>query len=91
MEYAELIFRAEYMLSERLRVDKSRLIAAAFSAWQMLQVKVEKLPAWDKYIRQLGLSDEPRLSKEDLKREADLALEKVQRLVDNARASNGGR
>jgi len=84
MQYAELKFRGDYMLRERLRREKERLIAASFSAWQILQAHVEKLPTWGKYLKQLGLSEERKLSREDLKREADHALAKVQQIIKKA-------
>jgi hypothetical protein len=89
--YSELNFRGNFMLKERLRIERERLIAASFSAWQMLQGTVEKLPQWNKYVKQLGLSDEPEGTKEDLKREAEHAMNNAQRIIDKARVSDGGR
>lgn len=91
MLYSEIKFRSDFMLKERRRVERERLTAASFSAWQVLQAQVEKLPAWSKYVKQLGLSNEPGATKEDLKREADHAMENAQRIIDKARASDGSR
>ncbi len=49
------------------------------------------MPTWNRYIKKLGLSDEPKLTKEDLKREADHAMENAQRIIERARRKNGGR
>jgi len=61
------------------------MVAASFTAWQTLAAHAKKMPTWGKYIKRLGLSSEPELTKEDLKREADQAMENVQRIVDKAR------
>ena len=66
-------------------------MAASFSAYQLLGAKTDKLPPWNKYLKNLGLSDEPPLSKEDLKREADYAMENAQRIINQARGKNGSR
>jgi len=79
------------MLDERQRVDRERLIAASFGAWQTLQVHTDKLTSWSKYKKQLGLSDEPPVTKEDLEREAEQAMANAQRIIDKARGENGGR
>jgi len=89
MVYSELHFRGTYTIKERERRHKERLIAASFNAWQVLQGSIEKMPKWGAYVKQLGLSDEPELTKEDLKREADQAMEKVKQIVAKARATNG--
>lgn len=67
------------------------MVAASFAAWQGLAAHADKLPTWQKYIRELGLSDEPKLTKADLKREADQAMENAQRIIEKARRKNGGR
>ena len=67
------------------------MVAASFSAWQTLAAHTDKLPTWSKYIRQLGLSNEPELTKEDLKREADHAMENAQRIIEKARQTNASR
>lgn len=67
------------------------MVAASFAAWQGLAAYTEKLPTWSRYIKQLGLSSEPKLTKEDLKREADHAMENAQRIIEKARRKNGSR
>jgi len=47
-----------------------------------LASKIEKIPAWGKYLKNLGLSDEPKITKDDLKREADQALENAKRIIE---------
>lgn len=91
MPYEDVDFRAGFMLRERQRVEKERLVAASFTAWQLLQVKVAKLPAWGRYIKQLGLSDDLPVTKEELKREADQAMKNAERIIAQARAADGGR
>ena len=61
------------------------MVAASFSAWQALAAKIKNPPTWDKYLRQFGLSDEPELTKEDLKREADHAMENVEAILRKAK------
>lgn len=87
MLYSEIRFRGNYILNDRERTKKDALIAASFSAYQLLAAKVEKLPTWSKYLKQIGLSNEPRLTKADLKREAAQAMENAQRIIDKANAT----
>ena len=84
MLYNEIIFRSNFILEERVRVGKERMVAASFAAWQGLVAHISKLPTWSRYIKQLGLSSEPKLTKEDLKREADHAMENAQRIIEKA-------
>ena len=67
------------------------MVAASFTAWQNLPGRVDKVPTWGKYIKQLGLSSEPKLTKADLKREANQAMTNVQRIINKARANSGSR
>jgi len=92
MEYRELYFRGNYMLEERRRIERQRLTAASFGAWQVLQAHTDKLGTWDKYLKQLGLSDTPKATKEDLKREAEQAIKKAEQIRQiMLRAENGSR
>ena len=91
MLYKDVRFRGNFILEERQRVGKERLVAASFTAWQTLATQVKKPPTWSKYIKGLGLSSEPELTKEDLKREADQAMENANRIIENARRKHGGR
>jgi len=79
------------MQEERRRVERERLTAAAFNAWQMLKAKSDKFPTWRKYIGQLGLSEELPVTKEELKREANQAMKKVEKIVAKAARTNGSR
>jgi hypothetical protein len=65
--------------------EKDRLVAASFGAWQTLAAHTDKLPPWNKYLKNIGLSNEPKLSKDDLKREADQAMKNVQRIISKAK------
>jgi len=78
------------MLKERTRVQRERLTAATFGAWQVLRVQVTKPPKWGSYLDSMGLSEKEKLSKEDLKRESDQAMANVQKIVAKA-AQNGSR
>lgn len=91
MLYGDIKFRSSFIFEERLRVGKERMVAASFAAWQSLAAHTSKLPTWSKYIKQLGLSSEPKLTKEDLKREADHAMENAQRIIEKARRNSGSR
>jgi hypothetical protein len=91
MLYSEIRFRGNFILGERLRVGKERMVAASFAAWQGLAAHTSKLPTWGRYIKQLGLSSEPSLTREDLKREADHAMKNAQRIIEKARRSNASR
>ena len=91
MLYSEIRFRGNCILEERARVYKERMVAASFAAYQGLAAHVKKLPTWSSYIKQLGLSDEPKLTKEDLKREADQAMKNAQRIIEKARLDNASR
>lgn len=86
MLYVDVRSQAAYILKERDRVERSGLIAASFSAYQILSSKTDKMPTWGKYLKNVGLSDEPKLTKEDLKREADQAMANAQRIIDKAKA-----
>ena len=90
MLYSEVHFRGSYIFEERRRLEKERLTAASFSAYQLLAAKTDKLPPWGKYLRSLGLSDEPEVTEEDLKREAEKAMENVSKIISKAQG-NGGR
>jgi len=88
-EYEEIIFRGEYMIQEREREQKNRLIAASFSSWQSLSSQMENPPRWSVYLEKLGLRDKPKVTKEDLEREVKQAEANVARIME--RAKNGGR
>lgn len=85
MEYQEILFHGEYLQKEQVRIYKERLTAASFNAWQNISSKTDKIGSWQKYLKSLRLSDEPKLSKEDLKREADHAMENVNRIIEKAK------
>ena len=95
MPYDDLEFRGRYMQRERARVEKERLVSAAFNAWLQLSAQAgKKAPSWRKYAKALGLIDEAPVSKEELKREADRAMEKVNDIIKKAQAAgvdNGSR
>lgn len=91
MLYGDIGFRGNFIFGERLRVGKERMVAASFTAWQGLAAHTSKLPTWSRYIKQLGLSSEPKLTKEDLKREADHAMGNAQRIIEKARRNSGSR
>lgn len=87
MPYVDIDFRGKYILREQQRVEKERLVAASFGSWQLLRAKIEKLPPWRRYIKQLGLSDEPPVTKEELKREADQAMRNAEDIIARAKAA----
>lgn len=89
--YSDVRFRGNFIFEERLRVGKERMVAASFAAWQSLAAHTSKLPTWGRYIKQLGLSSEPKLTKEDLKREADHAMKNARRIIEKARRNSGSR
>jgi len=89
MQYTDLDFRGRHILEERNRIDKQRLIAASFTAWQMLCSQVQKPPTWRKYIKSLGLLDELPSTKDELKREAEQAMKNAERII--ARATAGAK
>ena len=91
MLYSELDFRGRFIFQERQRVDKERLVAASFNAWQVLRYKIEKLPKWKKYLKGLGLSDELPRTKEELEREAEQAMENARKIIAMATENNGNR
>ena len=92
MAYDDLDFRGRHILQERQRVDKERLVAASFNAWQMLSSQVKEPVSWRKYIKGLGLLEEVQSTKEELKREADQAMRNVENILAKARkGENGGR
>ena len=87
MLYDDLDFRGCYIQEERRRVERERLTAAAFNAWQVLRAKSDKFPPWRKYIKQLGLSEELPITKEELKREANQAMKNAEKIIAKAKAA----
>lgn len=90
MLYEQLLFRGNFIQLERVREEKQRLRAASFGAWQQLAPQMKRPVKWETYIKSLGLSDKPKISEKDIKREADHALANVQRIIAKAR-KNGSR
>lgn len=90
MLYTELDFRSGFILRERQRVDKERLIASSFNAWQVLRYKVKDLPSWHKYLGQFGLYDEVPRTKEELEKEVEHAMGNVRKIVAQATGNNVG-
>lgn len=84
MDYSELVFRGEYILAERERVSRDRMTAASFNAWQTVSPQMQDPLTWEKYLKNVGLSDEPKVTKEDLQREADAAMDKVNKIIESA-------
>lgn len=89
-EYSEILFRGEYLLAERNRVTKERMVVASFNAWQVISTQCSEPIDWGTYIRKLGLSDEPVRTKEDLKREEKRAMDKVNSILEAARGVKNG-
>lgn len=56
---------------------------ASFSAWQILTSKGVKTQ-WHEYLRKLGIDDSPKMSKADIKREAELSIKKAEKLLKEA-------
>lgn len=70
------------------------MTAAAFTGWQFICAQTEKPPSWDKYLKSLGLADDnAKVTKEDLKREAEQAMANVERIRKQFRKAkqHGGR
>lgn len=88
MLYSDILFHGNMVFSERARVERQALIVAAFTAHQVLQPHVKNMPKWGQYIKQLGLSDEAAVSKEDLKREADQAMANATRAIEKLKGGN---
>lgn len=65
------------------------MICSSFNAWQIISTKLKDGLSWDRYVKDLGLSEEPKVSKKDLEREAAQAKENVNRIVQ--KALNGSR
>ena len=84
MDYSEVIFRGEYILSERERETKDKMIAASFNAWQVVSPQMREPIGWGKYLKSVGLADEPKVTKKDLEREADASMDKVRKIIESA-------
>lgn len=61
------------------------MIAASFTAWQMLAAQGMCKDNWRKYLKKLNLIEEVKVTEEQLKREADQALENVQNIIKKAK------
>jgi hypothetical protein len=85
MVYTELEWRAQFIQKELQRVEKQSLIAASFTAWQILSAQSDKVPKWDKYIEDIGLIEKTPVTKQELKQEADEAMKKVQDIINRGR------
>lgn len=81
MLYDDVLFRGEQVYKERQRVSRDRMTAATFTAWLTLPAQAKKVPKWEEYLKMCGLSDEPKVTKADLKREAEQALANKDRIV----------
>ena len=78
------MFRGEYLQKQKDEGFKNQLIAASFTAWQMLASQGLK-DNWRRYLKKLNLIDEVKVTKEQLKKEAEKAMENVQRLIEKAK------
>ena len=78
------MFRGEYLQKQKDESFKNQLIAASFTAWQMLASQGLK-DNWRRYLKKLNLIDEVKVTKEQLKKEVENAMENVQRLVKKAK------
>lgn len=72
MEYGEYRFRAEMLLKKRARETKNSMIAASFTAWQIISSQGGKVP-WEKYLRMVGLAEKEVLSRDEVNRTMAIA------------------
>lgn len=87
MDYENVYFQGMHIIDEKQKEQKERLRSAAFISWNLLSIHAgDKAPSWIKYLKDLGIhEDEDQISKEDLKREADQAMEKVNNIIARAK------
>ena len=81
MSYDEVLFRGEQVCRGRQRVSRDRMTAATFTAWLTLSAQSKGFPKWGEYLKMYGLSDEPKVTKDDLKREVDQAMANAGRVA----------
>lgn len=87
MVYSEILFQGSYILERKKQEFKDKLIAASFTAWQTVSAQSQKPMEWNKYLKGLGLTDKIKANENELKEEAERALNKVEKLIQKARES----
>jgi len=88
MLYTDLQFYIEQLSKKKAEEQRSKLIAASFTAWQILRIRDGLKLEWEDYVAKLGLSKRIKLTKEDLKREEQKAKANVQRILKKAKVKN---
>lgn len=81
MEYKEFVFRAEFLYNKQAQAEKNMLVAASFTAWQLLCAKGLKT-GWSDYISSLGLVDSKKDKKTDIEKDKETAMEIHRRLYN---------
>ena len=88
MLYTDLQFYIEQLSKKKVEEQRGKLIAASFTAWQILRIRDGLKLEWEDYAAKLGLSKRIKLTKEDLKREEQKARANVQRILKKAKVKN---
>jgi len=64
--FGEIVFRIKMLIKTKYENSKNELIAASFTAWQMLAAQGSEI-TWQQYIKMLGLSDSKSIDAETKK------------------------
>lgn len=83
LDFAELVFRSSMIEREKADQVKNSMIAASFTAWQIITSNGGKLD-WDKHILALGLTDKPPKISDKAKK---LMVDKAYYVADKIKAS----
>jgi hypothetical protein len=72
MEYGEYRFRAEMLQKNQARAIKNEMVAASFTAWQVICSQGGKIP-WEQYLEMVGLAERVAPSRGDVTRTMSIA------------------
>ena len=82
MEYGEYVFRAGMLAKRQVQAAKEKLIAASFTAWQMISFQGGKIP-WRRHLEAVGLLEPKRLTKKELAETTETVKRIAAKLTEN--------
>jgi hypothetical protein len=86
LNFSTYLFRSGQLEHRRAEEIRSQLIAASFTAWQMLTAQGLK-QGWNEYLSLLGLSESDSMGREAGRRMADKAITIAERIRRSRRGA----
>jgi hypothetical protein len=79
VDFSEYRFRADCLTESRAQAYKERMVAAAYTAWQISGLHGLKM-SWGKYQERLGLLEKEKRSEDEIRVTTEIAMKILKRL-----------